>query len=145
MKDRIAQILEHYQLSSSELAKQIEVQRSTFSHLLSGRNKPSLDLIQKLIEHFPALNTHWLITGEGKPFQKDTEIEPQPQQKQEPETATLFTIEEPKQEDEYEIKAEKKPAIQSGSIPPKVTGVKLKEILYIYSDNTFQRITPHSS
>lgn len=65
MKDRINRILENYNLSSAQFAEKIGVQRSSISHIISGRNKPSYDFIVKIIEHFSDLNPEWLLTGKG--------------------------------------------------------------------------------
>lgn len=51
------------QLSASQLADEIGVQRSNVSHVLSERNKPSFEFIHKLLVRFPKVNAHWLITG----------------------------------------------------------------------------------
>lgn len=63
MKDRIKQIIEREKLSSKEFANLCEIQVSNVSHLLSGRSKPSLDTIQKIMKAFPSINTDWLMTG----------------------------------------------------------------------------------
>ncbi|WMJ74214.1 helix-turn-helix transcriptional regulator [Cytophagaceae bacterium ABcell3] len=68
---RIKKIIEHFELSPSVFADEIEVQRSSISHILSGRNKPSLDLIQKVIKRFPEINPVWLLTGKGEMKQLD--------------------------------------------------------------------------
>ena len=60
---RISQILEDQQLSSSVFADTIGVQRSSISHVLSGRNKPSLEFILKIIRAFPSYSTDWLLFG----------------------------------------------------------------------------------
>ena len=60
---RITQILEEQQLSSSAFADTIGVQRSSISHVLSGRNKPSLEFIIKTVRAFPAYSTDWLLFG----------------------------------------------------------------------------------
>ena len=60
---RISQILEEQQLSSSAFADTIGVQRSSISHVLSGRNKPSLEFILKIIRAFPFYSTDWLLFG----------------------------------------------------------------------------------
>ena len=52
-------------LKSSELADNINVNRATISHILSGRNKPSINFLQKLLNVYPNLNVNWLITGIG--------------------------------------------------------------------------------
>lgn len=66
--ERLLQIFEYYSLSSTQFADKIGVQRSTLSHLLSNRNKPSLDFLLKIIEHFPELNLYWLADGSKQMF-----------------------------------------------------------------------------
>ena len=62
---RLEIILDYYALSASGFADKIGVQRSSLSHLLSGRNKPSLDFILKIIEIFPEVDLYWIINGVG--------------------------------------------------------------------------------
>ena len=52
-------------LKSSALADSIGVNRATISHILSGRNKPSIDFLEKLLNVYPNINTNWLISGIG--------------------------------------------------------------------------------
>jgi len=65
MIDRIQKIIQQKKLSSSGFADMIGVPRSTISHLLSGRNNPSLEFIQKMLDAFPEIATDWLIRGKG--------------------------------------------------------------------------------
>lgn len=64
-KERLEQILSHYELNASAFADTIGVQRSSISHLLSGRNKPSLDFVLKVVREFPEVNLYWLLNGKG--------------------------------------------------------------------------------
>ena len=61
MKDRIEKIMEMEQLSASKFADAIGVQRSNISHVLSGRNKPSLELVNKILDRFQQINADWLL------------------------------------------------------------------------------------
>lgn len=70
---RLEIILEYYSLNASSFADKIGVQRSSLSHLLSGRNKPSLDFILKITEVFPEVDLYWILNGNGT-FPK-TELE----------------------------------------------------------------------
>ena len=63
---RLEIILKHYGLSASAFAEKISVQRSSISHILSGRNKPSLDFIDKVLQAFPEIDLLWLLSGNGK-------------------------------------------------------------------------------
>ncbi|MDR2205530.1 MAG: helix-turn-helix domain-containing protein [Flavobacteriaceae bacterium] len=66
LNDRISKVIEFSKLSSSEFADTIDVQRSSITHITSGRNKPSLDFLIKVKNHFPELQWDWLIKGEGE-------------------------------------------------------------------------------
>ena len=61
---RIAEIMRKKKISASDLSKKINVQKSSISHILSGRNKPSLDFVVKLSNSFGDINLDWLINGE---------------------------------------------------------------------------------
>lgn len=82
-------IFDYYQLNASSFADKIGVQRSSLSHLLSGRNKPSLEFVIKLTECFPEVDLYWFLINQGvfpksetkvvntsdfAPLQKNTEL-----------------------------------------------------------------------
>lgn len=71
---RLEIILDYYNLSASSFADKIGVQRSSLSHLLSGRNKPSLDLILKIVNEFPDVDLYWILNGKGD-FPRSESIE----------------------------------------------------------------------
>ena len=70
MKSRISKIIKMEQLSSSKFAESIDVQRSSISHILSGRNKPSLDFIQKILNVYKHIDSDWLLFGKGNMFKE---------------------------------------------------------------------------
>jgi len=65
MKEQLIKIMTHFNISSTRFADEIGVQRSSVSHILSGRNKPSYDFIIKILEKYPSINSLWLLTGKG--------------------------------------------------------------------------------
>ncbi|GIZ08307.1 helix-turn-helix transcriptional regulator [Flavobacterium sp. UMI-01] len=69
---RLELILDYYGLNASAFADKIGVQRSSLSHLLSGRNKPSLDFILKILDEFPEIDLYWILNGKGQ-FPKETD------------------------------------------------------------------------
>lgn len=73
LNERISKIIEYSELSSSEFADAVDVQRSSVSHITSGRNKPSLDFLIKVKEQFPELEWDWLIKGDGEMLKKPEE------------------------------------------------------------------------
>ncbi|MCF8225877.1 MAG: helix-turn-helix domain-containing protein [Bacteroidales bacterium] len=70
MKDRIIQLLDAEHLSSAKFADIIGVQRSSISHIISGRNKPSFDFLQKTLKEFPMISAEWLLLGRGSMYSR---------------------------------------------------------------------------
>lgn len=71
MKDKITFLMRSEGLSTTRLAELLEIQPSAVSHLASGRNKPSYDLLQKILVRFPRVNPDWLLLGTGDPYRAD--------------------------------------------------------------------------
>ena len=70
MLDRIIKIMEYYKLTPSEFADTLEIDRSRLSHILNGRNKPSLEVVMKILENFPDISSEWLLFDKGDMFKK---------------------------------------------------------------------------
>lgn len=63
IKNRILEFLKKENKSSAHFAQEIGVQPSAISHIISGRNKPSLDFVMKMINRYPFISTEWLLSG----------------------------------------------------------------------------------
>jgi predicted transcriptional regulator len=63
IKERLQIIISKHNLNASSFSDKLKIQRSNLSHILSGRNKPSIDFIEKFISNFPEEDIQWLITG----------------------------------------------------------------------------------
>ncbi|MGI6312561.1 MAG: helix-turn-helix domain-containing protein [Bacteroidales bacterium] len=70
MKDRIQEFLIKENKTSAQLAADINVQASGISHILSGRNNPSLDFILKMLEKYPYISMEWLLFGKGSMYRE---------------------------------------------------------------------------
>lgn len=66
-RERIEFLMNNYGLTPSQLADKAGIPRASVSHILGGRNKPSLDVLQKIAIVFPDVNLHWLMLGVGNP------------------------------------------------------------------------------
>ncbi|HIC30574.1 MAG: helix-turn-helix transcriptional regulator [Flavobacteriaceae bacterium] len=70
---RLQKVIDYYGESASSFAEKIGVQRSSISHILSGRNKPSLEFVLKVLSSFPEVELYWLLNGKGNfPAEKNT-------------------------------------------------------------------------
>lgn len=65
MLDRINLIMKSRNLNAAQFADEIGVQRSSVSHILTGRNNASLDFMLKVLQRYPEIDTDWLLTGKG--------------------------------------------------------------------------------
>lgn len=80
MIERIKQVIEYSQLSSAAFADNIGISRSGLTHLLTGRNQPSLDVARKILAKYPEISTEWLIMGMGE-MMRNEDAEPVPNTK----------------------------------------------------------------
>ena len=65
MKERILKVMETEGYSQEQFAAEIGIQRAAMSHIISGRNNPSLDVLLKILRRFPSVSTDWLLFGNG--------------------------------------------------------------------------------
>ena len=62
---RLQKVMDEYDLNATSFADAIDVGRSSISHIISGRNKPSLEFVMKIIAAFPEVELYWLLNGKG--------------------------------------------------------------------------------
>jgi transcriptional regulator with XRE-family HTH domain len=75
MKDRIILLIKAKNLTAAQFADEIGVQKSSISHILSGRNNASLDFIQKILLCYPEVSMEWLMFGKGPIFKSPETVE----------------------------------------------------------------------
>ncbi len=144
LKDRILSFLKSEGISSGELADRIGVQRSSISHLLSGRNKPSYDFIFKFLESFPEVNAEWFISGKGNMYKKPVqtnlfatqEVEPEKDNRKPDEAVAekqTFAAEE-------DMKRERRIPDQKDGMSVNIGGIKghIRKIIILYDTGNFE-------
>jgi transcriptional regulator with XRE-family HTH domain len=149
---RLEIILDYYGLNASAFADKIGVQRSSLSHLLSGRNKPSLDFILKILDVFPDVDLYWMINGKGS-FPKNSE--PSRQQETKLEEVIKPNVPAPIPEltapgnlfSEEKVNSDKnKVSTKNEDIQNAVNeslSVEVEKIVFFYKDGTFKVFTPN--
>ncbi|WP_373709041.1 helix-turn-helix domain-containing protein [Kaistella sp.] len=172
LKERISKVITYSELSLSEFADEIEVQRSSISHITSGRNKPSLDFLMKIKNRFPELEWEWLIEGEGEMLKKPvipTETKATPEKSKPTSLPDLFSLindeafgitesedrvapENPQESNISELLDEKQKISDSQrlEIPKPVIpietidkqDVKIKRIIFFYENGKFETFEP---
>ena len=144
---RLTQLLEHFEHTASSFSDTVGVQRSSLSHLLSGRNKPSLDLIMKIHERFPEVNLYWLLKGE-LPFLYDEEIKKNTVKKQEEtedEITEIPDFQETKSTvrdlniPEYTEAKQKETTMSNLELEP---NNPIEQIVVFYKNGTFKNFNP---
>ena len=145
MKERIIEIMEKEHLSSARFAETIGIQRSALSHILNERNKPSLDVLMKILERFNYIDSDWLLfgkgtmvrSGSGKPVFQSGLFD-------ENEKNSHARTPERKYNKEEEIKEVKKNILSIETPEKEVVILKpppqrsVSKIVLFYSDNTFE-------
>jgi DNA-binding XRE family transcriptional regulator len=138
LNEKIKQILVDKNISPSHFADEIGIQRSSISHIIAGRNKPSLDIVQKIIRRFPDLGINWILEDEDLP-ESISEIKPF-----KADNYTLFNgqksgisshSESRRSNGSYQIPSHEN---LRGDQYPAQEEKKVERILIFYSDGTFQ-------
>jgi transcriptional regulator with XRE-family HTH domain len=135
MNNKIKNILLMKDMSPSRFADEIGVQRSSISHILSGRNKPSLEIIQKIVRRFPELGMDWIM--EEEETEEETEITESTNIK----TAVASTVSNPLKANasmHTNGTGEKEILEETENIQKR----KVEKILIFYSDKTFTEYKP---
>ncbi|MBS5796469.1 MAG: helix-turn-helix transcriptional regulator [Dysgonomonas mossii] len=154
MKDRIKLIMDNEHLTPSAFADKLQLGRAVISHILNGRNNPSLDVVSRILSKMDYIDSDWLLTGNGKMYKTDN------REKSHISTSTipvnsnlhpdLFSLNEisqlsDKPEPEYrkEIIVEKPQKVEEDIVKQSVIYQKAPErkvtkIIIYYSDSTFE-------
>ena len=139
LNEKIKQILVDKNISPSHFADEIGIQRSSISHIIAGRNKPSLDIVQKIIKRFPDLGINWILEDEDLP-ESISEIKPF-----KADNYTMFNGQKSGIASLSESRRNNLPNqttahgnLRSEKITPAVEEKKVERILIFYSDGTFQ-------
>ncbi len=137
MKERIQQFIISENKTSAQFAEEIGVQPSGISHILSGRNNPSLDFVIKMLERYKFLSTEWLLFGKGDMYKEST-------------MPGLFDDVMPARDFKKGDNRDSEPDMMNhGSSYPdddsfgiseedRTAHTELKEIVWFYSDGTFR-------
>lgn len=138
MESRIQRLISTENLTPTKFADVIGVQRSAISHILSGRNKPSFDLIQKILTKFPRLNADWLMMGRGEMYKSIVQ-------------QRLFDTESKPIISENSKKEAEIPHIQinTNELPPikdsenRINEKTIERVIIFYSDKSFKEYSPN--
>src|SRR5450759_5399064 len=145
MKERLLEFLKAENKSSAQFAEEIGVQPSGISHILSGRNKPSLDFVIKMLEKYKFLSTDWLLFGKGTMYRENS-------------VQTLFDnldpvresnniISEPELHDSKSVPGimEDKEIRQVDKVSKKFKDSPVRRIVWFYDNNSFEEFYPENS
>lgn len=142
MIDRINMLLKAKNITVSQFSQAIKIQRSGMSHILSGRNKPSLDFVLRVLKRYPEINPSWFLMGEGEMYISD-KIDAQtsmfPSQSEVDDTEEILHIDNQKQETIHDdpISSEKVQLDSENIAVGASNKKKIEKIIVLYSDNTF--------
>ena len=142
MKDRIEAIMRREHLTPSSFAESIEIQRSTLTHILRGRNNPSLDVVMKIHQRYKYVNLDWLLYGNGNMVNQENSqsdfqgslFDENTENASNPTVETEYRKEIASKTPEIPAKEVVKEEVRYIERPPR----KITEIRIFFDDNTFE-------
>ncbi len=161
INDKIKQILIDKNVTPSYFADEIGVQRSSISHILSGRNRPSFDIIQKIIRRFPELGYEWIMEEDSfnnqqqpassnysrNPVRSSLDRSDRPMGNQPPSFSTSYSLPPSSgirtQRNEIPPVSLPEPFnTEAAPEPMLIQDKKVERILIFYTDGSFKEYTP---
>lgn len=128
---RLQMIMEYYDISAATFADAIQVGRSSISHILSGRNKPSLDFVLKIVQSYPEVELYWLLNGKGDFPKMEANTNSTDNKLETPSPSS--PLRQPQNEDVQQEFVPEKIYADSGS-----SAKKIKRVVLFYEDGTFE-------
>lgn len=143
MKDRILKIMDREGLTYSRFAETIGIQRSAMSHIINGRNNPSLDVLMKILERFPYVASDWLLFGKGEMVREQVTMQPDLFTNTSINPPEVQVVSEYRKEMRVDtpVNSAKHPVIEP-IIQIERASKNVSKIMIFYSDNTFETFTP---
>lgn len=133
---RLKRLMDYYDLSASAFSDEIDFNRSTISHLLSGRNKPSLDFVLKVLNRFPEVTISWLLYGKGEfPPNHESGVMEERDSPQPKEEASKSAIPIKKEASPISVLQEN---LSIGTENNKDSEKRIKRIVIFYTDFSFE-------
>ena len=143
MKEKLEFLLKNKGLNATSLARLLDIQPSGLSHILSGRNKPSFDLVVKILKVFPEINPDWLLLDSEVIFRDECSTTPQVQEKPQVSSPTSPVL--PFDRVENSVPLEGQILDKNDFSPifstPKSDGKKVSRVIVLYADRTFESFT----
>lgn len=134
MEEKLRILMQSENLTASRLAEILEVKPAAISHILSGRNKPSFELLCKIVNRFPQINPYWLL-GDAEEMRNTNAINPT-EANQIPTSGTLFDMSAEKS-DNSDISQN-----SQISTTPQFGRSDIDKIIIVYHDQTFEELRP---
>ena len=143
MKEKLEFLLKNKGLTATSLARLLDIQPSGLSHILSGRNKPSFDLVVKILKAFPDINPDWLLLDSSDIFRGEATSTTTPQHEYiniEP-AAPSLPFDAPKNNESLELQKIEENDFAPIFSTPKSAGKKVSRVIVLYADRTFESFT----
>ncbi|RXG17612.1 DNA-binding XRE family transcriptional regulator [Leeuwenhoekiella aestuarii] len=136
---RLQKVMDEYDLNATSFADAIDVGRSSISHIISGRNKPSLEFVMKIIAAFPEVELYWLLNGKGS-FPKKSAVTIPPGKNSANQLEANF--EEQKESEQKETKYQTPQEYQNQPELRTDSNSEIERIVIFYKDGTFKNFLP---
>ncbi len=137
MDEKLRILMQNENLTASRLAEILEVKPAAISHILSGRNKPSFELLCKIVNRFPQINPYWLL-GDAEEM-RNQNVPISTEEKEASSSGTLFDM-SGKQSDKSD-NSDISQNVRSATTP-QFGRSDIEKIIIIYEDQTFEELKP---
>ncbi|NLN31600.1 MAG: helix-turn-helix transcriptional regulator [Bacteroidales bacterium] len=141
MRERILEFLKTENKTSAQFAEEIGVQPSGISHILSGRNKPSLDFVLKMLDTYSYISPEWLLFGREKMYRKQSvpDLFNQLQEELQESDGSITDLQKSENLNKPEKEKISGESLPQNEISP---GPEVEKIVWFYTNNSFREYYP---
>lgn len=141
-RERLEKLIAVLGINAKQFAQEVGIQAGTISNIMGGRNKPSLEVLQKVLNCYRTISSDWLILGIGsmyRPTNETPNLTLFDDTKEEPAISTLPISEQPtKTIPTMPAQPASIPEIPNQSLTNSYSTKQIDHIIVYYTDNTYE-------
>lgn len=148
-RERLMKLMETEGLNAKQFANEVGIQAGTISNIVNGRNKPSLEVLQKVLHRFRTVSSDWMVLDSGSMYRPIGEAQSRTLFDELPVEPPMIVPDESDeeknetQEHNYAgVKEQQNKVSPAGARGEAIRNRKIEKIVVFFDDGTYEQLLP---
>lgn len=149
-RERLMKLMETEGLNAKQFANEVGIQAGTISNIVNGRNKPSLEVLQKVLHRFRTVSSDWMILDSGSMYRPIGEAQSRTLFDELPVEPPMIVPDESDEEknetaqehNNYGVKEQQNKVSPAGARGEAIRNRKIEKIVVFFDDGTYEQLLP---